>query len=143
LNAEFDPSWPIHRVASRSKLYLSTSGSVVPTSIWQLPNLQFLHLADIENVSQLPDKIPPTATLPALRIGQSRLTNLPDTITRLASLRSLSSLTSLSTNSARLQQLPDQITQFSSLRVLNLSYSLARDVALRSGLEFDWPNTRE
>jgi hypothetical protein len=128
VNVEFDPSWRIHRVASLSKLYLSTAGSVVPTSIWQLPNLQHLKLADIGNVRQLPDNIPPTATLHDLHIVKSWLTDLPDTIIR------LTGLTNLRINSAYLGGLPDQFTQLSSLRVLDLSYSLTGDVALRSGL---------
>jgi Leucine-rich repeat (LRR) protein len=151
VNVKVEATWPIHRVASLSKLYMSTGGSVVPTSIWQLPNLQHLELNPIGNVDQLPDNIPPTAKLQSLIIDHSSLTNLPHTITRLTGLTSLrvnsdklkqlpdqftrlTGLTSLRIDSAKLQQLPDQFTQLSSLRVLHLSIRLASDVALRSGL---------
>jgi Leucine-rich repeat (LRR) protein len=74
-----------------------------------------LKLAHIRNVDELPDNIPPTATLQALIIDDSSLTNLPHTITR------LTGLTSLTINSAELQQLPDQFTRLTGLTSLTIN----------------------
>jgi hypothetical protein len=122
-----DATWPIHRLASVSKLLLGTESKSLPRSLWQMPSLRALELRSHYGFrGRIPD-IPPTAKLQSLAIDMEPLTSLPDTIGR------LSDLTSLTIKKAKLGQLPASLTQLSSLRVLEL-VNMRVDVHLRDGL---------